>query len=236
MLDIPAGGARQCHIPDEVAPIGGLAPCVAQPDSGESIKFGHGGARIGAGRPRKLPPLEPWTGPRWCVYQTHPQAERLAAHELSRAGYRSYLPLIAVKRRDPVIPTMFHKVLVTRFRGYGFVELGPAQPWIPIREAAGVLRVLLTNSGRPAPVRFGDIEWQMAQDDKLCDLKADVLPEFDPGIRVRVEDGPFTSFSGTVIECDGMVTLVEVEMFGRLIPVRLARTMVAELQDVAAAA
>jgi len=98
------------------------------------------------------------------------------------------------------------------------------------------LRVLLTNSGRPAPVRFGDIEWQMAQDDKLCDLKADVLPEFDPDTRVRVEDGPFSSFRGTVLECDGQVTVVEVEMFGRLVPVRLARTMVAELQDVAVAA
>jgi transcription antitermination factor NusG len=208
-------------------------PCVAQPETTESIKFGHGGARIGAGRPRKLPPIEPWIGPRWCVYQTHPQAERLAAHELSRSGYRVYLPLISVRRRDPVIRSMFRMVLVPRFPGYGFVELDPRDPWIPVRETAGVRQVLLTSSGRPAPVGTGEIELHQTDDAKLCDLKLDTCLE--PGTRVRVEEGAFTSFPGTVVECDGMVTMIEVEIFGRSSPVRLARTMLT-VQDVAAAA
>src|SRR5580765_7956476 len=105
------------------------------------FKFSHGGARPGAGRPRKpvvssrVTQLDTtarpdWIGPRWSVYQTHPQAERLVGDELARAGYRAYTPQIATLRRDRVLLTMFHKVLAPRFPGYGFVELGPTDPWV----------------------------------------------------------------------------------------------------------
>lgn len=217
---------------DARAPACSTAPRHGAAEISQEIKFSHGGARPGAGRPRS-PPANPWaetnswTGPRWCVYQTHPQAELLAAVELSRSGYHCYAPQIAMLRRDRVILTMFHKVLVPRFPGYGFVELATTDPWVPVRYAAGVRGVLLACNGRPALVPVGEVERHMAEDGALCDLSPEVMPCFDVGTRVRIEAGAMESFRGTVVECDGVVTMVEVTMFGRLVQARLARTTLA---------
>jgi transcription antitermination factor NusG len=200
----------------------------------ESIKFKHGGARPGAGRPAKIPdamatPSGPTPSgivpdtPRWYVYQTHPQAERLAAEDLTRTGYHGYAPLIAVRRQDAVIRGLFHKVRVARFPGYGFVELGPGEPWVPILEVAGVARILRGPDGRPARLPVGEIERHRLDDDRLCDLAREVMPALAAGARVTILAGALATHEGTVLDCDGLVTTIAVAMFGRVMPVRLDR-------------
>jgi transcription antitermination factor NusG len=199
----------------------------ARANSGGS-RPNSGGARPGAGRPWKThaDPIVLPIGPRWCVYQTHPQAERRAAEDLTRSGYHGYAPLIAVRRQDAVLRSMFHKVRVARFPGYGFVELGQGEPWLPILEAAGVFGILRGIDGRPARLPVGEIERHMLDDERLCDLQRETMPPIPIGARVTILAGAFTSFEGSVVEDDGLVTMVELEMFGRLIPVRLDRASV----------
>lgn len=163
---------------------------------------------------------------RWHVYQTHPQAERLAAEDLTRSGYHGYAPLIAIRRQDAVIRSLFHKIRVARFPGYGFVELSPGEPWQPILEASGVARLLRGLDGRPARIPIGEIERHMQDDDRLCDLARETMPPFKAGDRVIILDGALASHEGAVKECDGLSTMVEVMMFGRPMPVRLDRTSV----------
>src|SRR5882672_2996490 len=170
MLDRQIDKARSSSVPAATATSGGVRCASNGQAESETFKFGHGGRRPGtggpqpgSGRPRKpvivVPPPRTMTGPpRWFVYQCHPQAERLATHEITLAGYRAYLPLIATRRRDRVIPTMFHRVLVTRFPGYGFVELAPHDPWVPICDMPGVVAILRGGDGRPCPVRSGEVE------------------------------------------------------------------------------
>ena len=188
-----------------------------------------GGTRAGAGRPFKTPD-EPAIvipmGSRWCVYQTHPQAERLAAEDLTRTGYHGYAPLIAIRRQDAVIRSLFHKIRVPRFPGYGFVELGAGESWLPVLDAAGVARILRGLDGRPARIPVGEIERHMLDDDRLCDLARETLPPFKAGKRVIILDGALTSHEATVLEDDGLSTAVEVEMFGRMMSVRLDRAVV----------
>jgi transcription antitermination factor NusG len=191
----------------------------------------NGGARPGAGRPWKIPD-EPViaSGPRWCVYQSQPQAERRAAEEITRAGYRGYMPLIAVRKQDAVIRSMYHKVLLTRFPGYGFLELGPTDRWRePFQDMAGKPRILLGADGRPARLPVGELERHMLDDDRLCDLTRGTMPPFRVGDRVIILEGAFTSHEGTVLECDGLVTTVEVQMFARPTPYRLDRAAVEEV-------
>jgi hypothetical protein len=203
------------------------APCGSHAAIGQKIKFGHGGARPGAGRPRKqivtLAASE--TDPHWCVYQTIPQAERLAARELTRAGYRCYCPLIAAQRLDPVRFTP-QRGLVPRFPGYGFVELGDGDRWMPINDTAGIARLLLTN-GHPATLPAAEIERHMADDETLCDLTPETLPPIGPGTLVIIEGGAFAGRSGTVARCDGLATKVEIEIFGRIVPAGIARRALA---------
>jgi transcription antitermination factor NusG len=200
-------------------------------------KFSHGGPRAnsgglrpGAGRPWKIPD-EPIAiiphGLRWCVYQSQPQAERRAAEEITRAGYRGYMPLIAVRKQDPVIRSMYHKVLLTRFPGYGFLELGPTDRWRePFQDMAGRPRILLGADGRPARIPVGELERHMLDDDRLCDLARETMPAFKARDRVIILDGALASHEGDVLECDGLVTTVEVMMFRRPMPYRLDRAAV----------
>jgi transcription antitermination factor NusG len=188
----------------------------------------NGGARPGAGRPWKIPD-EPViaSGLRWCVYQSQPQAERRAAEEITRAGYRGYMPLIAVRKQDAVIRSLYHKVLLTRFPGYGFLELSPTDRWRePFQDMAGKPRILLGADGRPARLPVGELERHMLDDDRLCDLTRGTMPPFKVGDRVFILEGAFSSHEGTVQDCDGLVTTVEVVIFNRPMPYRMDRAAV----------
>lgn len=202
-------------------------------------KFGHGGARAnsggarpGAGRPSSEG--RAWKAPEivvapscWCVYQSQPQAERRAAEEITRAGYHGYAPLIAVRKQDAVIRSLYHKVVVPRFPGYGFIQLGATDRWRePFQDMAGKPRILLDANGRPARLPVGVLELHMLDDDRLCDLARETMPCLDVGDRVTILDGALIGFDGGVLECDGLVTTVEVVMFGRPMPVRCDRASV----------
>jgi transcription antitermination factor NusG len=200
-------------------------PSASHDDAPAPAKFGHGGARPGSGpKPHVATPVaDRWIGPRWCPFQVHPQAERLAASELTRAGYRTYAPLFATKRQDPVIRSLWHKVHVPRFVGWGFVSLGPSDPWRPVRDTAGVLRVVHGDDGRPYPIPEGQIERCMEDDARLADLAAETMIPLTPGAPVTIGDGAFADYRAVVLRCDGRVTLVEVLLFGRPIPVHVSR-------------
>jgi len=167
-------------------------------------------------------------GPRWLAVATHPQAERLATQEMSLAGYRSYLPYIAVRQRDPVVWSMWRKSLVPRFAGYCFVQHDyDADPWQPIHRLAGVRNILTTPEGRPVPVDDKLIAWLMALDAEKPLLDAAKMPIFAVGQVVRIEDGPFQGFPATVLACDGYTTELLVTIFGRSTKVTIERYRIA---------
>ena len=163
--------------------------------------------------------LTPWPksgGPRWLVVATHPQAERLATHEMTRGGYLAYLPFVMIRRRDAVVWSMFHKTLVPRFSGYVFVHHDyDLDPWAPINALPGVRGILTTTEGRPVPVDDKLISWLKNLDAEKPLLDPAKMPTFEVGQLVRIEDGPFQSFPGVVDACDGYTTQLRVQIFGR---------------------
>jgi transcription antitermination factor NusG len=164
--------------------------------------------------------------PRWCVYTTHPNAERLAATQLARVGYRAYLPLIAVRRQDPVIRSLYRKHLVPMFPGYGFLKLDPWENWVQARYTFGVRDLIIGSNGRPAQVPQGVIESLLEGDAARCDLHAATMPCLPLGAPVRVTEGALQDQTGTVLACDGVTTTCNIELFGRLVAVRLERAAV----------
>ena len=191
---------------------------------------GWGGSRPGAGRkpqlPRQTQPLKSqsgWEGHRWCVYMTHPQAEVTASREVTRLGYQQYMPLTVIQRQDPVLRSLFHKVRVPMFAGYGFVLLAYNDPWVPILYTTGVRDMLLTPDNRPSPVPVGFVEALIAGEADRCDLTAATLPKFRHGEIVQMCEGFLSGQNGVVVDCDGIKTTVNVELFGRVVAVRLDR-------------
>jgi transcription antitermination factor NusG len=215
-------------------------------NSDKNIKFRHGGNRPGAGRPagslnakpaqgrKPLPEIayEASLGLRWYVVDTHPGAERQAIHDLARQGWRAYLPLIAVRKRDPVLHNVFRKDIVPMFRGFLFVEFDrEGSTWGCIRNCTGVRNIIRGAGGRPSPVPQAFVPALMQGDAERLELTSALNEPRKIGRRVRVNVGPMATFEGMVLACDGVVTMVSVEMFGRTMPVQLAWAQVADLAE-----
>jgi transcription antitermination factor NusG len=93
---------------------------------------------------------EPWCT-RWYVIRAHQQGESLAVRGLAEQGYRTYLPLLMVRRRDRL-------VVVPLFGGYAFVAFDRARdPWETVANTRGVL-ALLNCGGIPTPCENGAVE------------------------------------------------------------------------------
>ena len=97
---------------------------------------------------------------------------------------------------------------------------------LPILATKGVREMLRRPDGRPAWARDAEIAWLMLGDEKRLELPKELGPVLQKGVAVRIEDGPFTGFPGNVLECDGIKTRVEVNIFGRMTPAWLDRISV----------
>ena len=187
-----------------------------------------GGPQPGAGRPRKPEPIpvasfDPHL-PRWSVVAFHGQAEISATGELARQGYEVYLALIAIRRRDPVITSLWRVARVPLLPGYGFIRIARTDPRLPITETRGVREVLLRPDGHPAVIADSYIDKLRAADAERLELPPDRGPVLPVGAAVIITEGPFVEHSATVVECDGIRTQVRVTLFGREVPMWLART------------
>ena len=180
--------------------------CVATPDSRGDVRCG----RV----------------PGWGVIHTHPQAERWACANLNRAGYRTFLPLHLVKRRDPVLRTMTRLVEVPLFVSYAFVSLAPTDPWVPIRYTPGV-HTLLMSGGKPNINATGVVEGLRA-------VLAQPAPIEPPdatrraGAAVAVGNGPLAGHQAVVVSVAGNRAMIALLLFGELRTVSVDVTSLVE--------
>ena len=152
--------------------------------------------------------------PGWAVIHTHPQADRWACDGLNRAGYRTFLPLYAAKRRDPVLRTMTRLVELPLFTSYAFVLLGQHDPWVPIRYTPGV-HSLLMSGGLPNIAARASIEALEASQE----LRRSIAPPgslWRPGMPCSLATGAFTGHPAVVIEVERQIAKVAIVMFGEL--------------------
>ncbi len=154
-------------------------------------------------------------GPRWFVVQSHSQAERLASREIAEKGYRAYLPMQVVERRDRVLTSMVHIVHMPMFPGYLFVEFDrETDPWTPIRYCEGVKQIFMTPSQRPIAVARGVVEALIDEAPKRLKLPEVLLSPITRGSKVRIKRGALEDNLGVCAGCDGRVTQVKTNLFG----------------------
>jgi transcription antitermination factor NusG len=129
-------------------------------------------------------------GSRWCVVQTHPQAERWATANLKDQGYEAYLPLEAVTRPDRVLPTMLLEHIRPLFPRYIFVSIGQTEQWGPVTHTRGVAHLLMTGQGIPARVPPGEVELLIARTSERGVVDDQGPPERLRRLKRRFEHGP----------------------------------------------
>jgi transcription elongation factor/antiterminator RfaH len=131
---------------------------------------------------------------RWYVVQAQPGAESRAAQHLERQGYPTFYPRYrkTIRHARERISTM-----APLFPSYLFVGLDASRDrWRSVNGTRGVVR-LLTQGDIPSPVPRGMVEALRER------TNADGAIDWAPGQVVRVAEGPFEDFVGTLTRLDG---------------------------------
>jgi transcriptional antiterminator NusG len=163
-------------------------------------------------------------GRHWYVLRVAHHAEKAVDNLLKEAGIERWLPIseVVTVRRSGRGNRPCDVRAVLAWPGYIFVKVvNLPQTWAALAKVDGVFSVIGT-AERPAPVSDMEVlklkAW-LEEDEEAIEILTDAL---EVGEAVTVDDGPFASFPGTVVEwSDNGRVKIEVLIFGREVLVDL---------------
>jgi transcription elongation factor/antiterminator RfaH len=156
-------------------------------------------------------------GALWYVVHTQPRAEGQAMYHLETQGYRVFYPRY---RRTVRHARQTKSVLAPLFPNYLFVLLNLSRDhWRSVNGTRGVVHLLMQGEA-PQPVPNSVVDGLQSQ--MRSDGTVDWTPTFRIGGAVRISDGPFAEFLGTLEHFDaaGRVRVL-LDFLGRSVPVAL---------------
>ena len=178
-----------------------------------------------------VPVLAPPTNPdlRWYVVHAYSgmekAVERNITERINRAGMQSMFGRILVPTEEVVeIKNGQRKTTERRlFPGYVFVEMVmDDESWHLVKHTNKVTGFVGGAKNRPAPISEEEVQKIVSQMQEGSEKPRHKV-EFLPGELVRVKEGPFTDFNGSVEEVnyEKSKVRVSVTIFGRATPVEL---------------
>ncbi len=168
-------------------------------------------------------------GMRWYVVHVYSgmekAAERNIIERITRAGMENKFGRILVPTEEVVEMKNGQRKTTERkfFPGYALVEMVmDDETWHLIKHTNKVTGFVGGAKNRPAPISEADVQKIVSQMQEGTDKPRHKV-EFVVGEYVRVKDGPFTDFNGTVEEVnyEKNKVRVSVTIFGRATPVEL---------------
>ncbi len=149
-------------------------------------------------------------------------------NEMKRLGFESYVTQVVIPMEKVIQIRNGKKTLKEKpfYPGYLMVEanLIGEIPHI-IKNLPGVISFLsLTKGGDPVPMRKAEVDRMLGKADELSEFAVDMAIPYMVGENVKVIDGPFNGFNGTVerILEDKKKLEVSVLIFGRKTPMELS--------------
>ena len=171
----------------------------------------------------------PTAGMQWYVVHAYSgmekAVERNIVERINRAGMQSKFGRFLVPTEEVVEIKNGQKKTTERrfFPGYVLVEMVmDDETWHLVKHTNKVTGFVGGAKNRPAPISEEDVQKIVTQM-QVGTEKPRHKVEFEPGEYVRIKDGPFTDFNGTVEEVnyDKNKVRVSVTIFGRATPVEL---------------
>ena len=149
---------------------------------------------------------------------------------MAKRGWSEDVPTVLIPTEQVVSIRNGKKVIKDRnyFPGYVIIEANLRDEIIPvIQNLPNVLDFLREREGKPIPMRQAEINRILGKMDEQVD-GLEAMDRFIVGESVKVIDGPFNSFSGTVEEVndDKKKLKVTVKIFGRRTPLELSFSQV----------
>ena len=173
---------------------------------------------------------------RWYVVHVYSGFEKKIAQQVkeqaAQKGLADLVDEVLVPAEEVVEIRRGQKINAERkfFPGYVLVKMELTdQTWHLIKDTPKVTGFLGTKT-RPSPITDAEADRILKQSAEGVERSRPAIL-FEIGEQVRVADGPFTSFNGTVEEVDeekGRVK-VSVSIFGRSTPVELEYSQVEKL-------
>ena len=166
---------------------------------------------------------------RWYVVHAYSgmekAVERNIRESIARAGMETKFGRILVPTEEVVEMKNGQRRIAERkfFPGYVFVEMVmDDESWHLVKHTNKVTGFVGGAKNRPAPISEAEVQKIVSQMQDGVDKPRHKV-EFMVGEFVRVKDGPFTDFNGTVEEVnyEKNKVRVSVTMFGRSTPVEL---------------
>ena len=175
--------------------------------------------------------LAPTTNPdlRWYIVHAYSgmekAVERNITERINRAGMQNKFGRILVPTEEVVEMRNGKRKTTERrlFPGYVFVEMVmEADTWHLVKHTSKVTGFVGGAKNRPAPISEAEIQKIVDQVQEGSDKPRHKI-EFMVGELVRVKEGPFTDFNGSVEEVNYEKSRlrVSVAIFGRSTPVEL---------------
>lgn len=168
-------------------------------------------------------------GMRWYVVHAYSgmekAAERNILERVQRAAMETKFGRILVPTEEVVEIKNGQKRTTERkfFPGYVLVEMAmDDETWHLVKNTSKVTGFVGGARNRPTPISEADVQKIIGQMQEGSDKPRHKV-EFEVGEYIRVKDGPFTDFNGTVEEVnyEKSKMRVSVTIFGRATPVEL---------------
>ncbi|MCP3869643.1 MAG: transcription/translation regulatory transformer protein RfaH [Gammaproteobacteria bacterium] len=149
----------------------------------------------------------------WYAIYTKPNKELMAEENLQRQDFVTYLPLTCEKRRKR---GKWQDCTVPLFARYLFVNMDVSiQSTATIRSTFGVSN-MVRFTGEPATVPGDLVELLRSRTDRVTGLISTGTPQFEPGQKVVVLDGPFKDIKGVFQQTNGdHRAMILLELLGR---------------------
>lgn len=173
--------------------------------------------------------LVPTPGMQWYVVHAYSgmekAVERNIVERINRAGMQTKFGRFLVPTEEVVEIKNGQKKTTERrfFPGYVLVEMVmDDETWHLVKHTNKVTGFVGGAKNRPAPISEEDVQ-KIVNQMQVGTEKPRHKVEFEIGEYIRVKDGPFTDFNGTVEEVnyDKNKVRVSVTIFGRATPVEL---------------